>query len=118
MICMYSHKVIIIKIKNSLYLKLRVTAYCIICGQPIYLRSFLNCMCQYLSFLNIFFNRFCPVEKCGFTPHGLYTDNAEGPQKTRRFLSLENLDILVSQEFSSVQSANLRHPQHLSWSSL
>ena len=92
MICMYSHKVIIIKIKNSLYLKLRVTVYCIICGQPIYLRSFLNCMCQYLSFLNIFFNRFCPVEKFGFTPHGLYTDNAEGPQKTRRFLSLENLD--------------------------
>ena len=35
-----------------------------ICGQRIYQKNFLNWFCQYfLSFLNIFLNRFCPVEK-------------------------------------------------------
>ena len=68
----------------------RVTVYCIICVQWIYQKAFLNCLCQYLSFLNIFpidfarwkklfqigcvniylfsiffFNRFCPAEKSG-----------------------------------------------------
>ena len=48
--------------------------YCIICGQRIYQKAFLNCLSQCLSFLNIFFNRFCPVEKCGVTPHCLHRD--------------------------------------------
>ena len=30
---------------------------------------------NFLSFLNIFFNRFCPVEKCEVTPHYLYRDS-------------------------------------------
>ena len=29
---------------------------------------------DYVSFVNIFFNRFCPVEKCGVTPHCFYQD--------------------------------------------
>ena len=29
----------------------------------------------YLFFLNIFFNRFSPVERCGVTPHCLYCDS-------------------------------------------
>ena len=37
--------------------------------------TFLNSFCQYLSFRNIFFNRFCPVEKRGVTPHCLYHDS-------------------------------------------
>ena len=36
---------------------------------------FINSFCQCLSFRNIFFNRFCPVEKCGVTPHCLYRDS-------------------------------------------
>ena len=38
---------------NSLmikYLKVRVTVYCIICGQRIYGKAFLNWLCQYLLF--------------------------------------------------------------------
>ena len=31
-----------------------------------------NGVCQYLSFLNILFNRFCPMEKCVITPHIAY----------------------------------------------
>ena len=41
-------------------------------GQRIYQKALLNQLCQYLSFLNIVFNRFCPLEKCGVTPHSLY----------------------------------------------
>ena len=52
-----------------------MTVYCIICGQRIHQIAFLNWLYQYLSFLNIFFNRFSPVEKCGVTPHGLYRDS-------------------------------------------
>ena len=32
-------------------------------------------LCQYLSFLDIFFNRFCPAKKCEVTPHYLYRDS-------------------------------------------
>ena len=77
----------------------RVTVYCIICVQWIYQKAFLNCLCQYLSFLNIFpidfarwknlfqidcvniylfsiffFNRFCPAEKSGVPPYCFYRD--------------------------------------------
>ena len=38
-------------------------------------KAFVDWLCQYLSFLNIFFNRFCPVEKCGVTPNCLYCDS-------------------------------------------
>ena len=31
-------------------------------------------LCQYLALLNMFFNRFCPVEKCGINPHCLNRD--------------------------------------------
>ena len=31
-----------------------------------------NGVCQYLSFLNILFNRFCPMEKSVVTPHIAY----------------------------------------------
>ena len=34
--------------------------------------TFLN---QYLSFLNILFNRFYPMEKCGIIPHCLHRDS-------------------------------------------
>ena len=37
--------------------------YCITCVQRIDQKAFLDWLYQYLSFLNIFFNRFCPV--CG-----------------------------------------------------
>ena len=38
----------------------------------IFLLFSINHFCQYSSFLNIFyFNRFCPMEKCGVTPHCL-----------------------------------------------
>ena len=33
-----------------------------------------NFSVDYVSFLNIFFNRFCPAEKCGVTPHCFYQD--------------------------------------------
>ena len=51
-----------------------VTVYCIICDQQIYRKAFLKWLCQYLSFLIIFFNRFCQVEKFGVTPYCLYRD--------------------------------------------
>ena len=35
-------------------------------------KSFSELIVQYLSFLNIFFNRFCPVEECGVPPRCLY----------------------------------------------
>ena len=37
-------------------------------------KSFSQLIVSILSFLNIFFNRFCPVEKCGVSPHCLYRD--------------------------------------------
>lgn len=49
--------------------------YCIIYGEGIHQKAFLNWFCQYLSSLNIFLNRFCPVEKSGVTPDGLYRDS-------------------------------------------
>ena len=77
----------------------RVTVYCIICVQWIYQKAFLSCLCQNLSFLNIFpidfarwkklfqigcvniylfsiffFNRFCPAEKSGVPLHCFYRD--------------------------------------------
>ena len=33
---------------------------------------FFNYFCEYLSYLNIFVNRFCTVEKCGITPRITY----------------------------------------------
>ena len=48
-----------------------MTIYCIICVQRTYQKAFLNWLCQYFSFLSIFFYRFCSVEKCGVTPHCL-----------------------------------------------
>ena len=45
---------------------LKLTSH-FICGQQIYQKAFLNWLCEYVSFLNIFFNRICPVEKCGVT---------------------------------------------------
>ena len=58
----------------------RVAVYCIIYGQRIYQKAFLNwfsinSFCQYLSFLNIFFNRFSPVETCRITQHCLCRDS-------------------------------------------
>ena len=38
-------------------------------------KAFLNWLCQDLSFVDIFFNRFFPVWKCGVTPHCLYRDS-------------------------------------------
>ena len=35
-------------------------------------KAFLNWLCPYLSFFNNFFNRFCLMEKCRFTPYCLY----------------------------------------------
>ena len=49
--------------------------YCIIYGEEIHQKAFLNWFYQYLSSLNIFLNRFCPVEKCGVTPDCLYRDS-------------------------------------------
>ena len=49
--------------------------YCIIYGEGIHQKAFLNWFCQYLSSLNIFLNRFCLVEKSGVTPDGLYRDS-------------------------------------------
>ena len=54
--------------KNSYTLKLvclkwnEITVRCIMCVQWIYQKALLIWFCQYLSFLNIFFNRFYPVE--------------------------------------------------------
>ena len=39
-----------------------------------YLLSSINSFCQHLSFNNIFFNRFSPVQKCGVTSHWLYRE--------------------------------------------
>ena len=44
-------------------LKLMSTVYCIICFLRTFQKAFLSWLCQYLSFLGIFFNRFFPVEK-------------------------------------------------------
>ena len=38
-------------------------------------KLFSNDLCQYLSFLNIFFKRICPVDKCGVTLQCLYRDS-------------------------------------------
>ena len=46
----------------------------------------LNWLCQYLSFLNIFFNRFSLMEKCGITPHCLYRDSLTLKWKTKNKL--------------------------------
>ena len=51
-------------------------------------KVFLNWLCQYLSFLNIFFNRFCPVEKCGVTPHCLCRDSLTLTYSSKQFLML------------------------------
>ena len=59
----------------SVNFKVKESRYCIICGQRIYKKAFLNWLCQYLSFLDIFFNRFYLVERCGVTPHLLYRDS-------------------------------------------
>ena len=55
--------------------KVNKSRYCIICGQRIYQKALINWFCRYLSFLNIFFNRFCPLEKSGVTPRWLYRDS-------------------------------------------
>ena len=49
--------------------------YCLIFGQRVYQEVFLNWLCQYLSFLDTFFNIFYSVEKCGATPHCWYRDS-------------------------------------------
>ena len=36
---------------------------------------FFNSFCQILYFLNIFFKRICPEEKCGVAPYCLYCDS-------------------------------------------
>ena len=58
-----------------IYIKKVVMVYCFICGQRIHQIAFVNWLCQYSSFRNIFFNRFSAVEKCGDTPHCLYRDS-------------------------------------------
>ena len=40
---------------------------------------------QQLFFLNIFFNKFCPVEKCVVTPHCLYRDSLTLMQQMVQF---------------------------------
>ena len=50
--------------------------YYAICGKRICQKAFLNWLWQYFSFLNICFNRFCPIEKCGVTSHCLYHDSS------------------------------------------
>ena len=55
---------------------LRVPVYCIICVQRIYQKAFLNWLYQNLSFVYIFFNRFCPVWRCWITPHCLNRDSS------------------------------------------
>ena len=56
-------------------LKLRVTVYYVIFNRFFSVgKVFQNWLCQYLFFLNIFFNSFHPVEKCGVTLHCLYRD--------------------------------------------
>ena len=51
------------------------TVYCIICGLRIHQIAFLNSLFQYLSFLNIFFNTFSPMEKRGVSPRYLCRDS-------------------------------------------
>ena len=51
------------------------SGYYIIRGQQIHEIAFLHQLGQYLSFLNIFFNRFSLVEKCGATPYCLHRDS-------------------------------------------
>ena len=68
-------------------LKLRVMVYCIIWGQQIYQKAFLDSLYKYLSFLNVFFNRFYPVEKCGVTPHCLYRDSLTLTSKTQNYFA-------------------------------
>ena len=46
---------------------------------------------QYLSFLNIFFNRFCLVDKCGVTPHFLY----RGSLTLKKIVNLETFSQLA-----------------------
>ena len=43
--------------------KFKVTSHCIICGHRIHKKAFVDWLCQYLSLLNVFFNRLCAVEK-------------------------------------------------------
>ena len=57
-------------------MRLKLTSH----GKLIYLclvdlsKSFLYWLCQYLSFLQYFFNNFFPMEKCGVTLHCFYRD--------------------------------------------
>ena len=67
-------------VSNSLFCKLKLTSRGVASGSIKNL--FLNWLCQYLPFLNIFFNRFCPVENLWVTPHSLYL-----PSLTLRFTS-------------------------------
>ena len=84
------HKIKCKVCKSCLKVNESCMVYCIICGQRIYQKAFLNWFCQYLSFLtifcfngfcqylsflDIFFSRFFPVKKCWVTSHCLYRDS-------------------------------------------
>ena len=64
---------IISKSVHTDHLKL-ISVLCIIYGQRIYQKAFLNWLYQYLYFL-IVANRFYPMEKCVVTPHCLYRES-------------------------------------------
>ena len=56
-----------VKINYSWYIALFVV--------NVFIKKLFKIECKYLSFLNIFFSRFCLVEKRGVTPHCLYRDS-------------------------------------------
>ena len=75
-------------VSNSWFCKLKLTSRGISRYITLFVVSgsikklFLHWLCQYLPFLNIFFNRFCPVENLWVSPHSLYL-----PSLTLRFTS-------------------------------
>ena len=70
------HAVAIIEGANRRLFKVNGSRYTALFVVSVSIKNvFLNWLCQYLSFLSILFNRFCPVVKCGVTPHCLYHDS-------------------------------------------
>ena len=58
---------------NIMYYNALLTVYCIICGQRVYQKAFLNYVNTYL-FSNFFSIVFARWKNVGVTPHCLYPD--------------------------------------------
>ena len=88
----------------TFYSPLKLTSHGILhyfYGQRIYQKAFPNWLCQYLPFLNNFFNSIYPVEKCGATQHCQNRDSLTLSWVTD---SRDNIDVLATFSCLNVES--------------